>query len=73
MRLAERVLLQAIRDCRLDEQIRSLRKLRELDVSALLAGHASLALTDGQRHIERANRVLDGLLIPEQLVSGWAA
>jgi glyoxylase-like metal-dependent hydrolase (beta-lactamase superfamily II) len=68
-----RILLQAIHDCRLDEQVRSLRRLRDLEVSALLSGHSNVALADGQRHIERANRVLDGLLIPEQLVSGWAA
>jgi hydroxyacylglutathione hydrolase len=66
-----KVLLQNIHDCRLDALIGSLRKLRQLAVSALLPGHLTLSLQDGQRHIERANQVLDRLLIPEQMVSAW--
>ncbi|TMC72323.1 MAG: MBL fold metallo-hydrolase [Chloroflexi bacterium] len=66
-----KILLQNIHDCRLDALIGSLRKLRRLDVSALLPGHLTLSLRDGQRHIERANQVLDRLLIPEQMVSAW--
>jgi hydroxyacylglutathione hydrolase len=66
-----KILLQNIHDCRLDALIGSLRKLRQLAVSALLPGHLTLSLRDGQRHIERANQVLDRLLIPEQMVSAW--
>jgi hydroxyacylglutathione hydrolase len=66
-----KILLQNIYDCRLDAQIRSLRKLRELSVDALLPGHLTLSLRDGQRHIERANEILDRLLIPEQIVAAW--
>lgn len=66
-----KILLQNIRDCRLDALITSLRKLRQLAISALFPGHLTLSLKDGQRHIERANQVLDRLLIPEQMVSAW--
>ena len=66
-----KVLLQNIHDCRLDALISSLRKLRQLAITALLPGHVTLSLKDGQRHIERANVVLDRLLIPEQMVSAW--
>ena len=66
-----KILLQNIHDCRLDALISSLRKLRQVEVSALLPGHLTLSLRDGQRHIERANSVLDRLLIPEQMVSAW--
>lgn len=66
-----KILLQNIYDCRLDEEIRSLRRLRELDVDVLLPGHLAFSLRGGQRHIERANEVLDRLLIPEQIVSAW--
>jgi glyoxylase-like metal-dependent hydrolase (beta-lactamase superfamily II) len=66
-----KILLQAIHDCRLDAQIRTLRRLRELGVDALLPGHLAPSLNEGQRHIERANEVLDRLLIPEQMVSAW--
>jgi glyoxylase-like metal-dependent hydrolase (beta-lactamase superfamily II) len=66
-----KILLQAIHDCRLDEHIQSLRKLRGLDVDALLSGHLNFTLEGGQRHIERANEVLDKLLVPEQMVGAW--
>ena len=66
-----KVLLQNIPDCRLDAEVESLRKLRALSVTGLLPGHLAFSLTDGQRHIERANQVLDRLLIPEQIVSAW--
>jgi hydroxyacylglutathione hydrolase len=66
-----KILLQAIHDCRLDRLIASLRKLRGLEVTMLFPGHLTFALSNGQSHIERANQVLDKLLIPEQLVSAW--
>jgi glyoxylase-like metal-dependent hydrolase (beta-lactamase superfamily II) len=66
-----KVLLQNIYDCRLDAEVRSLRRLRTLGIDALLPGHLTLSLRDGQRHIERANDALDRLLIPEQVVAAW--
>ncbi len=66
-----KILLQAIHDCRLDRQIASLRKLRSLEVDGLFPGHFTFSLADGQQHIERANQVLDKLLIPEQAVGAW--
>jgi glyoxylase-like metal-dependent hydrolase (beta-lactamase superfamily II) len=66
-----KILLQNIHDCRLDAQVSSLRKLRGMSVTALLPGHLTFSLTDGQRHIERANQALDRLLIPEQMLSAW--
>lgn len=66
-----KVMLQAIHDCRLDRLIASLRSLRGLGVDALLPGHMNVCLAGGQRHIERANEVLDRLLVPEQMVGAW--
>jgi glyoxylase-like metal-dependent hydrolase (beta-lactamase superfamily II) len=66
-----KVLVQAIHDCRLDALVATLRKLRELEVDALLSGHMNVALSAGQRHIEQANRALDRLLPPEQIVGAW--
>jgi len=66
-----RILLQNIHDCRLDAHIRSLRRLRGIRVAALLPGHLTLSLKDGERHVERANQILDRLLIPEQMMSAW--
>jgi glyoxylase-like metal-dependent hydrolase (beta-lactamase superfamily II) len=65
------ILLQNIWDCRLDAVIRTLRRLRELEVTALIPSHLGYSLSSGQRHIERANDALDRLLIPNQLISAW--
>lgn len=63
-----RILLQNLHDCRLDAHVRSLRRLRELEIDSLLPSHLALSLNDGQRHIEQANEALDRLLLPGQLV-----
>jgi hypothetical protein len=60
--------LQAIPDCDLQAQIATLRRLRDLDLTALFPGHLAFSLHGAQRHVERANAILDRLLIPEQLV-----
>jgi glyoxylase-like metal-dependent hydrolase (beta-lactamase superfamily II) len=65
------VLLQNTRDARLGALIESLRRLRGSRIDALFPGHFSFSLREGQRHIERANGVLDTLLIPPQAVSAW--
>jgi glyoxylase-like metal-dependent hydrolase (beta-lactamase superfamily II) len=65
------ILLQNTHDCRVDQVAASLRKLRGLAVDALLPGHFAFSLQDGQRHIERANLVLDQLLIPPPAVGAW--
>lgn len=65
------ILLQNTHDCRLEELISSLRKLRGLEIDELFPGHFAFSLRDGQQHIERANGVLDQLLIPPQAVSAW--
>jgi hydroxyacylglutathione hydrolase len=65
------ILLQNIHDCRLDDLVRTLRRLRTLAVDALFPGHLAFSLRNGQRHIERANTVLDTLLVPPQAVPAW--
>jgi glyoxylase-like metal-dependent hydrolase (beta-lactamase superfamily II) len=65
------VLLQNIHDCSVVELARSLRKLRSLAVDALYPGHLAFSRTGGQRHIERANAILDTLLVPPQAVPAW--
>jgi hypothetical protein len=51
--------------------VESLRNLRGLRIDALFPGHLAFSLSDGQRHIETANRALDTLLIPNQIVTAW--
>jgi glyoxylase-like metal-dependent hydrolase (beta-lactamase superfamily II) len=65
------ILLQNIHDCSLQDLVRSLRTLRGLAVDALFPGHLAFALGNGQRHIERANAILDTLLVPPQAVPAW--
>jgi hydroxyacylglutathione hydrolase len=65
------VLLQNTHDCRVDRLCSSLRKLRGIGVDALFPGHFGFSLQGGQRHIERANLVLDELLIPPPAVGAW--
>ena len=65
------VLLQNMWDSRLDDLVRSLRRLRDVEASVLLPGHLTITLSDGQRHIERANQMLDALRIPDQLPIPW--
>jgi glyoxylase-like metal-dependent hydrolase (beta-lactamase superfamily II) len=62
------ILLQNIWDCRIDTTISTLRRLRGLEIETLLPGHQNLSLTLGQSHIETANRWLDKLLMPPQMV-----
>ena len=65
------ILLQNIWDCRLDAVIRTLRRLRDLELTALIPSHEAFSLKDGQSHIAKANDALDRLLIPNQLISAW--
>jgi glyoxylase-like metal-dependent hydrolase (beta-lactamase superfamily II) len=65
------VLLQNLYDCSLAQLAVSLRRLRGLDIDALLPGHLAFSVNNGQRHIERANEALDRLLIPNQVASAW--
>lgn len=58
------VLLQNMWDCRVDSMVSSLRKLRSAEATAMLPGHFCFSLKDGQRHIERANVMLDELRLP---------
>jgi glyoxylase-like metal-dependent hydrolase (beta-lactamase superfamily II) len=65
------ILLQNIHDCSLEQLAQSLRKLRGLAIDALFPGHLSFTVDRGQRHIERANEILDTLLVPPQAVPAW--
>ena len=65
-----KILLQNIHDCRLDAEVGSLRKLRGLSVTALLPGHLSFSLTDGQRHGWADSATLSAL---DNLGSQWHA
>jgi glyoxylase-like metal-dependent hydrolase (beta-lactamase superfamily II) len=62
-----RILLQATWDCSVQESVATVRKLSELRLDVLLAGHASLVLSDAQRHLDLAMGWVNRLLPPPQL------
>ena len=66
------ILLQNTWDCDLRAQINSLVKLRHAAVDLFLPGHLTPSLKEGQRHIDAALKVIDGLLVPANVVYSWA-
>lgn len=61
------ILLQPTHDCRIDEHVRSLRRLRSLDATSLYPGHHRVAPSEGRRHIELANQALDLGSLPDSV------
>jgi hydroxyacylglutathione hydrolase len=66
-----RILLQNTWDCDLRAQLDSLNKLRDAQIDTLLPGHLSFSLKNGQRHIDAALKIADGLLVPPNFTYGW--
>ena len=65
------ILLQNIPDCDLQAQIQSLKKMRDAAVDVFLPGHLTFSLRNGQRHIDAALKIIDGLLVPPNFTYGW--
>lgn len=65
------VLLQNIYDCNLQDHASSMMKVAALDVDVFLPGHVSIALQDGQRHIDAAVSHFEGGLVPPNLTYSW--
>ena len=66
-----RVLLQNTWDCDLQAHLASLAKLRDAGIDVLLPGHRTFSLKDGQRHIDAALKIADGLLVPPNFTYSW--
>jgi hydroxyacylglutathione hydrolase len=54
-----KIILQSTWDCRLEEQIDSLRKLAAHEFEGLFPGHFSFSVADGRRHLDAALAPLD--------------
>jgi len=63
-----RISIQNIPDCNLQAYARSMAKLSELGVDALLPGHLTLSLHRGHRHIASAHRAFQGLALPPSIL-----
>ncbi|MBI3764210.1 MAG: MBL fold metallo-hydrolase [Chloroflexi bacterium] len=59
-----KILLQNTWDCDLRAHLDSLIKLRGAAIDVLLPGHLTFSLKNGQRHIDAALKIVDGLLVP---------
>ena len=62
------IALQNIWDCDVQAHMRSLERLRGLDVDMFFPGHLAFSLKRGQRHIDAALARLDRLLVPTNLL-----
>jgi hydroxyacylglutathione hydrolase len=63
-----RVSLARTWDCRIQAYAASMAKLRDARVDALLPGHHFVSVTNGQRHIDAANRLFDRGFVPPSVV-----
>lgn len=66
-----KILLQNTWDCDLRAHLDSLVKLRDAQIDVLLPGHLTFSLENGQRHIDAALKIVDGLLVPPNFSYGW--
>lgn len=66
-----KILLQNIWDCDLQAQLNSIQKLRDANIDVFLPGHLTFSLRNGQRHIDAALKIIDGLLVPPNFSYGW--
>jgi hydroxyacylglutathione hydrolase len=55
-------------DCRIQAYAKSMAKLRDARIDALLPGHHFVSVTNGQRHIDAANRLFDRGFVPRSVV-----
>jgi len=65
------ILLQNAWDCDLQDHLRSLEKLRDAAIDGFFPGHRSFCLKNGQRHIDAALTIIDGLLVPPNFTYSW--
>jgi glyoxylase-like metal-dependent hydrolase (beta-lactamase superfamily II) len=65
------ILLQNAWDCELQDHLRSLVNLRDAGIDGFFPGHRSFCLKDGQRHIDAAVSIVDGLLVPPNFTYSW--
>ena len=65
-----RILLQNIPDCDLQAYLQSIKRLRHAGIDVFLPGHVEFSLRDGQRHVDAALEIIDGLLVPPNFTYG---
>ena len=63
-----KILLQPIHDCDLQAHLRSIEKLKDLNLDIFLPGHGSISLKEGQAHIDEALSWIARGLVPHSFL-----
>jgi hydroxyacylglutathione hydrolase len=63
-----RISLENTWDCRIQAYAASMGKLRGAAIDALFPGHHLVSVTNGQRHIDAANRLFERGFVPKSVV-----
>jgi glyoxylase-like metal-dependent hydrolase (beta-lactamase superfamily II) len=66
-----KILLQNAWDCDLQAHLKSLTRLRGAGIDGFFPGHLTFCLKNGQRHIDAAVSIIDGLLVPPNFTYAW--
>lgn len=66
-----KILLQNAWDCDMQAHLQSLTRLRDAGIDGFFPGHLTFCLKNGQRHIDAAVSIIDGLLVPPNFTYAW--
>ena len=63
-----KILMTNVYDCDFQQYVKSIQKLRNLSVDALLPGHLSVVVSGGQSHIQKALDCLGRMVLPPNIL-----
>ncbi len=63
-----KLLMTNVWDCDVQQYVKSIAKLAKLKVDALLPGHLTIAMQQGDRHIQKAWDTLEKLALPPNII-----
>lgn len=66
-----KILLQNAWDCDMQAHLKSLARFRDAGIDGFFPGHLTFSLNNGQRHIDAALSIIDGLLVPPNFTYAW--
>jgi hydroxyacylglutathione hydrolase len=66
-----KILLQNAWDCDMQAHLKSLKRFRDAEIDGFFPGHLTFCLNNGQRHIDAAVSIVDGLLVPPNFTYAW--
>jgi len=63
-----KLLMTNVWDCDLQQYARSIEKLAQQKIDALLPGHLTIAMQQGDRHVQKAWNTLERLTLPPNII-----